>query len=222
MLETIMFSPLMQSRACPITGRTVLDQNIYTFWCKNPLVSRKTLPFTLHCIDVPSRETARYVATIFSFEPPLRPLQDVAHDPTPLLSLNCLFFKDDSTKAFTVKIPMTDNVSILKELIKEKKARHLAHLDASDLALYKVSLSAADVDSHLKDDSKANPAVTRIPLAPLEELKEVFLEPLQKNHVHVIIEHGPGTCLRSRYIYSFDMNYHRSWYVTLFRVDFLL
>jgi len=174
MLETITFSPLMQSRACPITGRMVLDQNIYTFWCKNPLVSCKTLPFTLHCIDVPSRETARYVATIFSFEPPLRPLQDVAHDPTPLLSLNCLFLKDDSTKAFTVEISEMKNVSILKELIKEKKAHHLTHLDTSDFALYKVSLSAADVDSHLKDDSKANPAMTCIPLPPLEELKEVF------------------------------------------------
>ena len=38
---------------------------------------------------------------------------------------------------------MLDNVSILKKMIKDEKAHHLAHLDASDLELYKVSLSAA-------------------------------------------------------------------------------
>ncbi len=54
------------------------------------------------------------------------------------LSLNCLLLNDDSTQVFTVKILMTDNVSILKKLIKEEKTRHLAHLDASDLILWKV------------------------------------------------------------------------------------
>ena len=60
--------------------------------------------------------------------------------PMSTLSLNCLLLDDDSTKVFTVKVPESDNVSILKELIKEKKARHLAHLDASDLILWKVRL----------------------------------------------------------------------------------
>jgi len=56
------------------------------------------------------------------------------------LSLNCLLLNDDSKHVFTVEIPETKNISILKELIKEKKARHLAHLDASDLILWKVRL----------------------------------------------------------------------------------
>ena len=115
------------------------------------------------------------------------------------LSLNCLLFNDDSTQAFTVEIPQTKNVSILKELIKEKKARLLAHLDASDLTLYKVSLSDAEIDSHLKEanaHSKWISAVTRIHLQPLEELEEVFPEPLQKKHIHIIFKHGPGTCPR--------------------------
>jgi len=43
-------------------------------------------------------------------------------------------------QSFTVEIPETKNVSILKEPIQEKKARHLAHLDASDLILWKVRL----------------------------------------------------------------------------------
>jgi hypothetical protein len=49
------------------------------------------------------------------------------------LSLNCLLLNDDSKRVFTVEIPETKNVSILKELIKGKKAPHLDHLAASDL-----------------------------------------------------------------------------------------
>jgi hypothetical protein len=56
-------------------------------------------------------------------------------------ALNCLLLHDDPTKVFTVKVPESENISILKELIKAKKARHLAQLDASDLILWKVRLS---------------------------------------------------------------------------------
>jgi hypothetical protein len=108
-------------------------------------------------------------------------------DPTQLLfSVNCLFFKDDSAQVFTVKVPESDNISILKKLVKEENAHDLAHLDAKDLIdliLYKVSLSTAEVDSRRKEaniDFKANSAVTRIILRPLEELRDVFPGPLQK------------------------------------------
>lgn len=120
------------------------------------------------------------------FGPPLKPLQDIQTvEPTQLLSLS---FKDEPTKAFSVRISKTDNVSILKKKIKEEKAPHLDHLAASDLILYKVSLPAVDVD--LNTDSKATPAVTRIHLQPLEEIQDVFPETLQKSHVHIIFEHG--------------------------------
>jgi len=56
-------------------------------------------------------------------------------------SLNCLLLNDDSKQqVFTVKIPESENVSTLKELIKEKKAHRLADLNASDLILWKVKL----------------------------------------------------------------------------------
>jgi len=123
------------------------------------------------------------------FGPPLKPLQDIQTvNPTQLLSVNCLSSEDEPTKAFTVKISKTDNVSTLKKMIKAENAHDLAHVDAKDLILYKVSLS--------NTDSKATPAVTRIHLQALEEIQEVFPEPLQKSHVHIIFEHGPGTCFR--------------------------
>ena len=56
------------------------------------------------------------------------------------LSLNCLIHGEVPEKMFTVKVPKTDNVSILKDLIKEKKAPHLNHVAASDLDLWKVDL----------------------------------------------------------------------------------
>ncbi len=56
-------------------------------------------------------------------------------------TLNCLLLSEDPKRhVFTVEIPETKNVSILKELIKAKKARHLSQLDASDLILWKVRL----------------------------------------------------------------------------------
>jgi len=56
-------------------------------------------------------------------------------------ALNCLLLDDDSKRqVFTVEIPESKNVSILKKIIKEEKAHQLAHLDASDLILWKVRL----------------------------------------------------------------------------------
>jgi hypothetical protein len=135
------------------------------------------------------------------FGPPLKSLQDIQTvDPTQLLSVNCLSFKDDPTKAFTVKVAKTDNISILKKKIKEEKARQLAHLDASDLILYKVSSSEAEVNSRLKEaKAEASSAVTSITLEPLEKVKDVFSEPLQESRIHIIFEHhSPGKSSRHR------------------------
>ena len=64
------------------------------------------------------------------------------------LALNCLLLNDDSKRqVFTVRIPESENVSVLKELIKEKKAHQLAHLDASDLILWKVRLPSGQSKS---------------------------------------------------------------------------
>ena len=54
--------------------------------------------------------------------------------------LNCLLLSEDKKKVFTVKISDSENVSILKKLIKEENPRHLTHLDASDPILWKVIL----------------------------------------------------------------------------------
>jgi Crinkler effector protein N-terminal domain len=115
------------------------------------------------------------------------------------LTLNCLLLNDDSRKAFTVKIPESENVSVLKKKIKEENAPHFDHLAASDLSLYKASFPSAEVDALLEEataGSKENFVVPRIPLQPLKKLKEVFPEPLQEDIVHIIFKYGHGMCSR--------------------------
>ena len=56
-------------------------------------------------------------------------------DPAQLFLLNCLIVGDDQKKVFTVKVLKTNNVSILKDEIKKKKAHLLRHVNASDLDL---------------------------------------------------------------------------------------
>jgi hypothetical protein len=100
-----------------------------------------------------------------------------ALDAIQLLSLNCLVLGDDLKKVFTVKIPKTKNVSILKDLIKEKKALRLNHVDASDLDLFQVK--DGDVDAILQNTNLE-------PLDPLLPLWQVFLC-VEKNHLHIVV-----------------------------------
>ena len=104
-----------------------------------------------------------------------------ALDPTQLLSLNCFVLGDDLKKVFTVKIDKTENVSILKKLIKEEKASRLEHVDASDLDLWNVSIPM---------DSDAGERLENIdnfePLKPLLSLLEVFPH-VKGNHLHVLV-----------------------------------
>ena len=84
-----------------------------------------------------------------------------APDPMQLLSLNCFVLGRDSSEVFTVKILKTENVSTLKDLIKEKQSPRLNHVVASDLILSNFFLPVdADLEESLKN-------VDLTPLKPL-------------------------------------------------------
>ena len=103
-------------------------------------------------------------------------------DPTQLLSLNCFVLGDDLKKLFTLKIPKTENVSILKKLIKEEKASRLEHVDASDLQLWNVSIPVnGDADERLKSINNLEP------LDALLRLSDVFPH-VEENHLHVVVQ----------------------------------
>ncbi|KAK2459364.1 hypothetical protein APHAL10511_008622, partial [Amanita phalloides] len=112
------------------------------------------------------------------------PARDVirAFEPTQLLSLNCFVLGDDQDQMFTVKILKTDNVSILRDLIKEKKNPHLNHVAASELILSQVSLP---VDNDLEANLKNLDLTPLKPLLPL--LSQVFPRS-EEDCLHVVVK----------------------------------
>ena len=103
------------------------------------------------------------------------------------LSLNCLILGDEPDKMFNIKIPKTEKVSILKDLIKEKKASRLEHVDASDLDLWKVNLYLNEleelVDVNLDNDPK---------LSARRNLSCFFNGTVDDECLHIIAK-APGT-----------------------------
>ena len=108
------------------------------------------------------------------------------------LSLNCLIHSEVTEKMFTVKIPKTENVSILKDLIKEKKAPHFDHIAASDLVLWMVDLDldelgAGPVHVNLKDIKTCQKLHT------VKRISSIFDEALMDEHVHILVQAPTGT-----------------------------
>ena len=99
------------------------------------------------------------------------------------LSLNCYILGRDPARMFTVKVLETENVSILKDLIKEKNASTLKDVDALDLDVWKVDLPVSHFPNSFEETILPNNDV----LSPLQELSEVFLAP-DRQRVHVVIK----------------------------------
>jgi len=98
-----------------------------------------------------------------------------------MLSLNCFVLGGDSLEVFTVEILKTKNVSILKDLIKEKQSPRLNHVVASELILSQVSLP---VDDDLEESLKH---VDLAPLKPLLLLSQVFPH-VEENRLHIVVQ----------------------------------
>ena len=97
--------------------------------------------------------------------------------------LNCFVLGDKKDNEFTVKIPRTDNVSILKDLIKEKKTHLLNHVDASDLELWEVSFPI--------DDHASKKAQTELPLRPNKRLFSLWHGNPSDDDLHILVK-APG------------------------------
>jgi Crinkler effector protein N-terminal domain len=107
-----------------------------------------------------------------------------APDSAQLLSLNCIVLRvnEKSSEIFTVKIPKTENISILKDLIKEKQSHHLNHVNASEITLSQVSLPVDDLEEGLKNiDLKLKS------LNPLLPLSQVFPR-VEGDRLHIVVQ----------------------------------
>lgn len=106
----------------------------------------------------------------------------MAFDPTQLLSLNCFFLGDKPNESSTVKIPETENISILKDLIKERKAHDLDLVDASKLNLFKVSLF---VDDDLEKLKNVDLVSLKLLLSSIPSLNRIACTSSFKHHLKV-------------------------------------
>jgi len=108
-------------------------------------------------------------------------------DPAQLLLLNCFILSDkpnvtfEPNETFPIEVLKTKNVGILKDLIKEKKAHRLKHVDASDLILSQVSLT---VDGGVGEILRS---VEFTPLNPVLPLSQVFPR-VEEKHLHIVVQ----------------------------------
>jgi hypothetical protein len=108
------------------------------------------------------------------------------------LSLNCFLIDDDHDRTFTVEIPKNKNVSILKDLIKEKKASRLKDIDASDLDLWKADFPIDDLAKKLRNINLA----LYPKLSPSSKKLTTFFTDAADDRLHVIAK-APGMSRQS-------------------------
>jgi hypothetical protein len=102
------------------------------------------------------------------------------------LELNCLVLGDDPSHIFTIEIQGTKNISVLKEVIKDKKKPVFDHVPADALKLFKANLPVGDdLDAELKRFRPEDEGDRRLSSA-VKRLKGVFGDPVDE-HLHVIV-----------------------------------
>ncbi|KAI6043611.1 hypothetical protein EDC04DRAFT_3107243 [Pisolithus marmoratus] len=129
--------------------------------------------------------------------------------PQAILSLNCLVLGDPPQRIFSVKIASSDNVSFLREAIKEKKQYKRP---ADQLVLCRTSLpNDGELENKLKslDFNK---------LKPTSILAKIFAEPPVIEHLHIVVLSPPecrlsASAVDSTLIMSPCRSARKGWYL---------
>ena len=115
------------------------------------------------------------------------------------LKLTCLVWPDNEPDEHTVQveIDINETIMLLKELIKDKHAHHLADVDARDLVLWKCSIP---MDDNLKENlakirfNGTDPSVQRLRPAA-SKVSKYFTTDLPPETIHILVElPAPGEC----------------------------
>ena len=101
------------------------------------------------------------------------------------LLLNCHLLGDDPDQMITVKVSMNDNISILKDLIKEKLP-HLDRVAASKLVIWDCDLAPENLQKDLGG------LVEKKPLSAFLKISQVFPGHVDDGHFNVIIRSPTG------------------------------
>ena len=109
------------------------------------------------------------------------------------LALNCFLLGDDPDRIFTVEIPKNENVSILKDLIREKNPSSLGNVDVKNIDLWQVSFP---IDDHLKTKLLNINLAGYLKLSPFTKSLNTFFTDVADDCLHVIAN-APGTSRQS-------------------------
>jgi Crinkler effector protein N-terminal domain len=109
-----------------------------------------------------------------------------------VLCLNCVILGDGPDRTFTVEILKTKNVSILKDLIKEKNPSSLRDVDAKNIDLLQVNFLIDDLPTkaELREESGEAKMTSRRPLS------FYFTGVLNDEYLHIVVR-IPGMLRKS-------------------------
>ncbi|KAF8917506.1 hypothetical protein BGZ58_005109, partial [Dissophora ornata] len=102
------------------------------------------------------------------------------------LTLFCLVSGEPASSAFPVEVSSDKTIGQLKDAIVAKKPNAFEHIDANDLALWRVTVPV--------DDDDEDPPILldtlseKKKLHPTDDLPDVFKETPLKKAIHILIE----------------------------------
>ncbi|KAF9536435.1 hypothetical protein EC957_010987 [Mortierella hygrophila] len=105
------------------------------------------------------------------------------------LTLFCLVDGEATSKAFSVKVPSSDTVDDLKELIKDKKPVDFEHVDANNLTLWHVAHPVIAANKH--QPVLLNTIDSPTELDPTDDIADVFAEIPPKKTIHILVQRPP-------------------------------
>ncbi|KAG0058060.1 hypothetical protein BGZ90_005170 [Linnemannia elongata] len=105
------------------------------------------------------------------------------------LTLFCLVDGEATSNAFSVKIPSSDTVDDLKDLIKTKKAPRFDDVAADELTLWHVDYPVVAANKHQPVLLNAINSPTE--LDPTDDIADVFAETPPKKTIHVLVQRPP-------------------------------
>ncbi|KAG0345523.1 hypothetical protein BG005_001273, partial [Podila minutissima] len=110
------------------------------------------------------------------------------------MGLFCLVDGEATSNAFSIKIPSSDTVDDLKDLIKAKIPDTFNGVDAKDLTLWRVSIPVVAVDKH--KPIVLNEFESATELDPTDDVSDIFAEQPPKKTIHIIVQRPPPGDLR--------------------------
>ncbi|KAF9922108.1 hypothetical protein BGZ67_010720, partial [Mortierella alpina] len=106
-----------------------------------------------------------------------------------LLTLFCLVDGEATSNAFSVKVPLSDTVDDLKEVIKNKKPVDFEHVDANNLTLWRVAHPVIAANKH--QPVLLNAIDSHTELDPTDDICDVFEQQPPKKTIHIIVQRPP-------------------------------